>query len=94
MAFSGSFLLRSNKHTVKLQVLSIHLSEFLHICTLCNYHPDQNSSFRVKKLLVGGWVEKEIMCVSPRCHLFLELSLKGVKEGATCQISTYGEQNG
>lgn len=31
-------------------------------------------------------MEREIMNMSPRCHLFLELSLKDAKKGATCQV--------
>lgn len=95
MTFSGSFLLRRHEHTIKSQILSIHLSEFLYMCTLWIHHPDQDRCFRVKKLLVGGWVEREVMSVSPSCHLFLELPLKSVKEGATYQVYTVcGEQNG
>jgi len=30
-------------------------------------------------------MEREVMSVSPRCHLFLELSLKRFKEGASHQ---------
>lgn len=33
-------------------------------------------------------MEKEIMSVSPSYRLFLELSLKGVKEGAERQVYT------
>lgn len=88
VTFLGPFLLRGNRYTIKSEILSIHLSEYLHKCTLCSHHPDQSVSFRVKKLLVGGRVEREITSMSPSCHLFLELSLKDVKEGATCQVST------
>ena len=40
-------------------------------------------------------MEREVMSVSPRCHLFLELSLKRFKEGASHQdYIECGEQNG
>lgn len=58
------------------------------MCTLYNDHPDQGISFPVKKLLVGGWVEREIMSMPPGCLIFLELSLKDVKESAKCQVCT------
>lgn len=78
--FSGLFLLSSNKHIVNSQIPITYLSEYFHMCTLYNDHPDQGISFPVKKLLVGGWVEREIMSMPPGYLIFLELSLKDVKE--------------
>lgn len=84
----------SNKHTVKSQILSTRISEYLQKCTLCNHHPNPGVSLRVQKLLVGGWMDREIMNMSPSCHLFLELSSKDVKKEPLIKSAQWGEQHG
>lgn len=68
---------------MKSQILSIHLSEFLHRYSLYPHDPDQETSFSVKKLLVGGWVEREIINVSPNCFFFFPRTIrKWCEEGS------------